>query len=198
MKVLNLNTAAVVTAMLETVVKNGTARSADIGKPAAAKTGTTDDNKDASFYGYTPDAVMGVWVGNDDNSNMYGVYGGTIPAMIWKDSMKVITEKFGNSKFDYPPIELKRTGPTNVTVISDEEAFNQNYNFDFGPETDTNKDLNNKETKTEKTQKDTTQNVTNPVSFNNAFLEPAKPTTQNQNLPQVVPMAPIPPIPSGR
>ena len=77
MKVLNLNTAAVVTAMLKTVVENGTGRSANIGKPAAGKTGTTDDSKDASFYGYTPDVVTGVWVGNDDNSQMGSVYGST-------------------------------------------------------------------------------------------------------------------------
>ena len=197
MKVLNLNTAAVVTAMLETVIKNGTARSADIGKQAAAKTGTTDDNKDASFYGYTPDAVMGVWVGNDDNSNMYGVYGGTIPAMIWKDSMKVITEKFGNSKFDYPPIELKRTGPTNVTIISDEEASNKNYNFDFGPDENSSNPSEQENQKDKNSKKDNAQNITNPVSFNNAFLEPTKPE-QNQNLPQMVPVAPMPPIPTGR
>ena len=84
MKVINLNTAAVVTAMLKTVIANGTGRAASIGKPAAGKTGTTDDNKDASFYGYTPDVVTGVWVGNDDFAPMDSkVTGGTIPAEIF-------------------------------------------------------------------------------------------------------------------
>ena len=186
MKVLNLNTAAVVTAMLETVVKNGTARSADIGKPAAAKTGTTDDNKDASFYGYTPDAVTGVWVGNGDNSNMYGVYGGTIPANIWKETMKIITEKFGDSKFDYPHIELKRSGGTSVTIISDEEAFTEEADIKLKQTAGKN------QPEQQKKDMEQTQNVTNPVSFNNAFLEPTKPA---QNTPQLMPMAPMPPVP---
>ena len=71
-KVLNLNTAATMTAIMKTVITNGTGRAANIGKPAAGKTGTTDDSKDAYFIGFTPDVVTGVWVGNDDNSQMGG------------------------------------------------------------------------------------------------------------------------------
>ena len=78
---LSMNTAAEMTAMLKTVMSNGTGRAASIGKPAAGKTGTTDDNKDAYFVGYTPNIVTGVWVGNDDNTVMSKiVQGGTVPA----------------------------------------------------------------------------------------------------------------------
>ena len=106
-KVLNINTAATMTAIMKTVITSGTGRAANIGKPAAGKTGTTDDSKDAYFIGFTPDVVTGVWVGNDDNSQMGGITGGTIPALIWKDVMLVATEPYGKSDFEYPEIVLK-------------------------------------------------------------------------------------------
>ena len=97
---LSMNTAAEMTAMLKTVMSNGTGRAASIGKPAAGKTGTTDDNKDAYFVGYTPNIVTGVWVGNDDNTVMSKiVQGGTVPALIWRDVMKVATEPYGKAEF---------------------------------------------------------------------------------------------------
>lgn len=106
-KVMNSTTAATLTAMLKTVLKTGTGVAANIGKPAAGKTGTTDDYRDAWFIGYTPDVVTGVWVGNDDNTKNNGVTGGTVPALIWKDIMTVATSPYGSSDFDYPEIELK-------------------------------------------------------------------------------------------
>ncbi len=198
MKVINLNTAAVVTAMLKTVIANGTGRGANIGKPAAGKTGTTDDNKDASFYGYTPDVVTGVWVGNDNNTSLGGVYGGTIPAMIWKETMKVATQGFGNSDFDYPPIELKRNGSTTEKIIPDGEDITEELRYEMGVA----------ESPVSKSQKPepTIQPVQNPVSFNNTFLENTAPQSKElkpknvqidgqQALPQLVPMAPMPPVP---
>ncbi|MBE7702872.1 MAG: PBP1A family penicillin-binding protein [Cyanobacteria bacterium SIG28] len=121
-KVLNINTAATMTAIMQTVIKNGTGRAADIGKPAAGKTGTTDDCKDAYFIGFTPDVVTGVWVGNDDNSKMGELTGGTVPAKIWKDVMLVATEPYGKSEFEYPEIVLKPFRASSVSVIPQEEA----------------------------------------------------------------------------
>lgn len=180
-KVLNLNTAAVVTAMLKTVVENGTGRSANIGKPAAGKTGTTDDSKDASFYGYTPDVVTGVWVGKDDNTQMGSVYGSTIPAAIWKATMKTATQKFGASDFDYPSIELKRYATGAAKTIGDDEAFDK-------PKTDTPAEgeaaVDNPNTSVQQQQ----NTAPNPVSFNNTFLEPAKPAAPVN--------PPVPPMPA--
>ena len=106
--------------MLKNVIKGGTGAAANIGKPAAGKTGTTDDNRDASFIGYTPHIVTGVWVGNDDNTvNPKSVQGGTIPALIWRDVMKVATEKYKNVDFDYPTVELLDIKPP---PEEDEEA----------------------------------------------------------------------------
>lgn len=121
-KVLNINTAATMTAIMKTVITNGTGRSANIGKPAAGKTGTTDNNKDAYFIGFTPDVVTGVWVGNDDNSQMGGVYGSTIPAKIWREIMLVATAPYGNADFEYPEIVLNPFKASSISIIPQNEA----------------------------------------------------------------------------
>jgi len=59
-----------------------------LSRPAAAKTGTTNDFRDNWTIGYTPDLVVGVWVGNNDNSEMKGVSGITGAAPIWHDFME--------------------------------------------------------------------------------------------------------------
>ena len=51
------------------------------------KTGTSQDYRDALFVGYAGDLVVGVWVGNDDNTPLNGVTGGSVPARIWRDFM---------------------------------------------------------------------------------------------------------------
>ncbi len=72
------------TKMLEKVISQGTGRRAKIPGLAAGKTGTTQDYRDAWFVGFTDEYVIAVWVGNDDNSPMKGVTGGTLPAEIWR------------------------------------------------------------------------------------------------------------------
>ena len=71
--------------LLEAVVTEGTGRAARLDRPVGGKTGTTDDYRDAWFVGFTSDIVVGVWVGNDDNSPMDRVVGGDMPAKIWHD-----------------------------------------------------------------------------------------------------------------
>ncbi len=72
------------TKMLEKVISQGTGHRAKIPGFAAGKTGTTQDYRDAWFVGFTDEYVIAVWVGNDDNSPMKGVTGGTLPAEIWR------------------------------------------------------------------------------------------------------------------
>ena len=72
------------TKMLEKVISQGTGRRAKIPGFAAGKTGTTQDYRDAWFVGFTDEYVIAGWVGNDDNSPMKGVTGGTLPAEIWR------------------------------------------------------------------------------------------------------------------
>jgi len=74
--------------MLRAAVNRGTGRAAMLQAPNFGKTGTSQDNRDALFIGYAGDLVVGVWVGNDDNSPLAGVHGGGVPARIWRDFMK--------------------------------------------------------------------------------------------------------------
>lgn len=127
-KVLSSDTAATMTAMLRTVIEHGTGMAANIGRPAAGKTGTTDDYKDAWFVGYTPSVVMGVWVGNDDNTKMRGLTGGTVPALIWRDIMRVAAESIGSDDFQYPEISLDGSGKkSNPKLTSSDSRKNSVY-----------------------------------------------------------------------
>jgi penicillin-binding protein 1A len=76
--------------MLNAVVVYGTGRRAALpDRPVAGKTGTTQDFRDAWFIGYTSDLTAGVWVGNDDGKPMKRTTGGSLPAEIWKQVMRV-------------------------------------------------------------------------------------------------------------
>jgi len=74
--------------LLHEVVKSGTGRNANIGRLAFAKTGTSQDYRDAWFVGFDDNLICGVWVGNDDNSPMKNVYGSGLPAKIWQKIMQ--------------------------------------------------------------------------------------------------------------
>ena len=77
--------------LLSGVISYGTGKAARLDRPAAGKTGTTQDSRDALFVGYTADLVCGVWFGNDDDSPMNKVTGGTLPARAWHDFMTAAT-----------------------------------------------------------------------------------------------------------
>ena len=82
--------------MLTEAVMHGTGHNAILpGRQVAGKTGTSQDYRDAWFIGYTADLVTGVWVGNDDNSPMKRVTGGSLPALIWHDYMAKAAASYG-------------------------------------------------------------------------------------------------------
>lgn len=89
-QVLDPMTAYQITSMMEGVVKHGTGHVvADIGRPIAGKTGTTNEEKDAWFIGYTPDLVCGVFIGFDNPKPMgHGSTGGGLAAPVFKDFME--------------------------------------------------------------------------------------------------------------
>jgi len=103
-QVLSEATATVMDDMLRDVITRGTGRRARIAWPAAGKTGTASDYKDAWFIGYTDQLVCAVWVGNRDSTSMHRVFGGTVPAAIWADFMT-----------DAMRMIEKRSGPTKAT-----------------------------------------------------------------------------------
>ena len=75
----------------------------ELGRPAAAKTGTTDYFRDALTIGYTPDLVTGVWVGNSDNSPMVNLPGATGAGPIWHNFMEAAHAGLPVSDFVRPP-----------------------------------------------------------------------------------------------
>ena len=74
--------------MLRAAINRGTGRNAVLPIANYGKTGTSQDYRDALFVGYAGDLVVGVWIGNDDNTPMKGVTGGSTPARIWRDFMR--------------------------------------------------------------------------------------------------------------
>ena len=74
-------------ALLDSSLNRGTGIEASLGIPAWGKTGTTQDGRDALFVGWSKDLVVGVWVGNDDNTPNPGLHGGGVPARLWKQFM---------------------------------------------------------------------------------------------------------------
>jgi penicillin-binding protein 1A len=99
-RVLSDGVAYEVTKILKQNVQSGTGTRANIGCPAAGKTGTTDKFNDAWFVGYTPKLATATWVGFPNAlQSMPGVAGGTIPASIWHDYMMVAK---GHDCEDFP------------------------------------------------------------------------------------------------
>lgn len=100
------------TNILQDVIKYGTGQKADIGRPSAGKTGTTNDYKDAWFVGFTPNLVASVWVGYSDKlvpmTNVHGirVAGGTFPAQIWAKFMGKAHENIPRTDFAIPDQEM--------------------------------------------------------------------------------------------
>ncbi len=118
--------------MLEGVVERGTGRVARrVGKPLAGKTGTTNDYKDALFFGFSPDLVVGVWVGFDGPKTLGdGEAGGSVAAPIFTDFMEAALKDEPALPFRIPPgVRLVRIdartgelpGPGTDVVIT--EAF---------------------------------------------------------------------------
>ncbi|HVF53435.1 MAG TPA: PBP1A family penicillin-binding protein [Actinomycetota bacterium] len=104
--------AYLITKVMEQVIERGTGRAADIGRPAAGKTGTTNDYGDAWFVGFTPHLVTAVWVGYPQGripmTSVHGirVFGGTFPAQIWRAFMTVALRNVPPKVFKLPASEF--------------------------------------------------------------------------------------------
>ena len=85
--VLTREVAENMTQMMTSVIAWGSGKNAKLDRPAAGKSGTSQDSRDALFAGFTSDITAAVWVGNDDGQPMKYVTGGGLPARIWADFM---------------------------------------------------------------------------------------------------------------
>ena len=113
-QVLDPMTAYQITSMMEGVVQRGTGTVVrEVGKPVAGKTGTTNEEKDAWFIGFTPDIVVGVYIGYDKPRHLArGATGGHLAAPIVKDFLKAALADKPGVPFRVPPgIKLIRIDP---------------------------------------------------------------------------------------
>jgi penicillin-binding protein 1A len=130
-----------VTDVLQGVIAKGTGRRADIGRPAAGKTGTSENWENAWFVGYTPTLSTAVWMGypraNESMANVHGVphvVGGSLPSMIWHDFMTEAVK-------DAPPVAFNEPGPlpsqaeleAKARVVA-EKRLTEREGFDIPPQ----------------------------------------------------------------
>jgi penicillin-binding protein 1A len=111
------DTAYVMTSILENVVQHGTGTRAQLDRPAAGKTGTTNDQHDVWFIGFTPQLLTGVWVGYDHDKSLGNhETGGRVAAPIWHDFMsKALADK---PVMDFPV-------PDEVTLVAVDQNTGQ-------------------------------------------------------------------------
>lgn len=103
--------AASITSVMQSVVNSGTGKLAQIGRPAAGKTGTTSSERDVWFVGFVPQLSVAIWIGRDDNRRLAsGVTGGHYAAPIWRNFMLKALD--GVSVEYFPPASnFKRPRP---------------------------------------------------------------------------------------
>jgi membrane peptidoglycan carboxypeptidase len=128
------------TQMLTEVLKNGTAAGLTIDRPAAGKTGTTDENQDAWFIGYTPQLTTAVWMG-DPNAETpmtsvggISVFGATYPADIWAAFMKAALRDVPVVDFT-PPDEKLWPDPGQIDEYGRTVTHYRHYDYTPPPDT---------------------------------------------------------------
>ncbi len=141
-QVVSAESAAALTSMLEDVILKGSGKRANIGRPAAGKTGTTSSYKDAWFVGYTPDLVAGVWIGNDDNSPISGgMMGGETPATVWNVFMQRALANVPVHDFD--PMVVRRRSSKTITSLRDNNKKDNKKTDENNKDGDQNQQDNN-------------------------------------------------------
>jgi penicillin-binding protein 1A len=109
--------------MLKGVITGGTGTGANIDRPAAGKTGTSQDWRDAWFVGFTPDLLTAVWVGNDNGAPMAKVTGGELPAAIWHRFMAVAEKDLPPRDFPWLVPEPPGSPESPLQTVSETTAY---------------------------------------------------------------------------
>ena len=115
--------AAEMTDLLQSAVLSGTGVAAQIGRPVAGKTGTTQSNRDGWFIGFSSGLTTGVWMGRDDSKPIRGLYGGTAPARAFHDFMTVAVA-------NRPVEQFETQVPIPDWQLTPEEEFDANEAVD--------------------------------------------------------------------
>jgi penicillin-binding protein 1A len=186
-QVVSAKAAYQLTDMLKDVLVSGTGAGAGLGRPAAGKTGTTDDYRDAWFVGYTPNLACAVWVGDDNNKSMGIMTGSMAPLSIWHNFMVQAVAHL-------PAVDFKR--PSGAVTPVGPELTNGAIGDDTPSPADTKKDKDVKDTK----DKDNT--TKKPAEVNNGQLaappKVKKPTPAPAPAPKAPPAAQKAPVVSNK
>jgi penicillin-binding protein 1A len=135
-QVISPQTAYLMTYLLETAVQTGTGwRAKALGRPVAAKTGTTDQFFDAWFIGYTPELVTGVWVGFDEDRSLgENETGARAASPIWVAFMSKVLKDKEMKAFPVPEgIEFMKIDPKTGQMSSNKEAILERFKEGTGP-----------------------------------------------------------------
>lgn len=120
-KAIDEGTSDIMTWMLEGVVITGTGQPAQIGRPVAGKTGTSDQARDLWFIGYIPQLVTGIWLGNDDNQPTWGA--STISAALWRQFMLNVVDDMPIISFPTLPKIDGRKGSIKAEPIKPKNSY---------------------------------------------------------------------------
>jgi penicillin-binding protein 1A len=135
-RILSPQTAYIMTNLLEGVVQNGTGwRAKTLGRPVAAKTGTTDQFLDAWFIGYTQEFITGIWVGFDEERSLgENETGSRTASPIWVTFMSKILKERPVKDFPIPEgIEFMKIDPKTGQVSLGREAILECFKEGTGP-----------------------------------------------------------------
>lgn len=137
-RVLDQGSTAIMTWMLQNVVQAGTGRAAQLNRPVAGKTGTSDESRDLWFIGYIPQLVTGVWLGNDNNEPTWG--SSSTAASTWHQFMLTAVEGMPTEKFPERPKLEGRKGSIKAQPLKPKRVFSgriapQETNSYFGSPT---------------------------------------------------------------
>lgn len=122
-KAIDEGTSGIMTWMLQGVVTGGTGQAAQIGRPVAGKTGTSDKARDLWFIGYIPQLVTGIWLGNDDNQPTWGA--STTSAALWRQFMLNVVEDMPIVSFPPLPKLEGRKGSIKAEPIKPKNSYYQ-------------------------------------------------------------------------
>ncbi|MBK1987792.1 penicillin-binding protein 1A [Sphaerospermopsis aphanizomenoides BCCUSP55] len=134
-RVLDADSAAIMTWMLRNVVNNGTGGAAQLNdRQVAGKTGTSDEARDLWFIGYIPQVVAGVWLGNDNNRPTYG--SSSSAAYTWHEFMEKAVEEMAVEKFPERPKLEDRKGTIKAQPIKPSKIVNRSIAADNDEKSD--------------------------------------------------------------